>query len=45
MERQFLSEILGHRTTVRQQLENQALLLKAQLSLPTHETFTPFLIN
>jgi CRISPR-associated protein Cas1 len=45
MERQFLSEALGHRTTLRQQLENQALLYKAQLPLSTHETFSPFLIN
>lgn len=43
MERQFLSECAGHRTTLRQQLENQALLFKAALELP--EKFEPFLMN
>ena len=43
MERQFLSECAGHRTSLRQQLENQAVMLKAALEQP--EKFEPFLIN
>ena len=43
MERQFLSEAAGHRTTLRQQLENQAVGFKAALDKP--EAFEPFLIN
>jgi CRISPR-associated protein Cas1 len=43
MERQFMSECAGHRTTVRQQLENQAVMFKAALEQP--EKFEPFLIN
>ena len=43
MERQFLSEAAGHRTTLRQQLENQAVLFKTALEKP--EAFEPFLIN
>jgi CRISPR-associated protein Cas1 len=31
MEREFLSELVGHRTTLRQQLEQQAVLFKAAL--------------
>ncbi len=43
MERQFLSESVGHRTTLRQQLENQAVMFKASLEAP--ERFEPFLMN
>lgn len=43
MERQFLSESVGHRTTLRQQLEQQALMFKAALEHP--EKFEPFLMN
>ena len=43
MERQFLSESVGHRTTIRQQLENQAVQFKAALENP--ERFEPFLMN
>lgn len=43
MERQFLSEAAGHRTTLRQQLENQATLLKSALDDPS--VFEPFLMN
>lgn len=43
MERQFMSEAAGHRTTLRQQLENQATLLKSALDDPA--TFEPFLMN
>lgn len=43
MERQFMSESAGHRTTLRQQLEAQATMLKAALSQP--EAFEPFLVN
>ncbi len=43
MERQFLSECAGHRTTLRQQLEDQAVLYKAALEQP--EKFEPFLMN
>jgi CRISPR-associated protein Cas1 len=43
MERQFLSESVGHRTTLRQQLEQQAVLYKAALESP--DTFKPFLMN
>jgi CRISP-associated protein Cas1 len=43
MERQFLSESAGHRTTLRQQLENQAIMFKASLEQP--EKFEPFLMN
>ncbi len=43
MERQFMSESVGHRTTLRQQLENQALLLKSALDDPA--AFEPFLMN
>jgi CRISPR-associated protein Cas1 len=43
MERQFLSESAGHRTTLRQQLENQAAMFKA--SLEHTERFEPFLMN
>jgi CRISPR-associated protein Cas1 len=43
MERQFLSESVGHRTTIRQQLENQAVMFKAALEQP--EKFEPFLMN
>jgi CRISPR-associated protein Cas1 len=43
MERQFLSESVGHRTTLRQQLENQAVMFKAALEAP--DKFEPFLIN
>jgi CRISPR-associated protein Cas1 len=43
MERQFLSECAGHRTSLRQQLENQVLMLKAALEIP--DKFEPFLMN
>jgi CRISP-associated protein Cas1 len=43
MERQFLSECAGHRTTLRQQLEQQAVLFKAALEDPAR--FEPFLMN
>ncbi len=43
MERQFMSEAAGHRTTLRQQLENQAIHLKSALDDPTK--FEPFLMN
>ncbi|MBP7951626.1 MAG: CRISPR-associated endonuclease Cas1 [Verrucomicrobiales bacterium] len=43
MERQFMSESAGHRTTLRQQLENQATLFKSALDSP--DNFEPFLMN
>lgn len=43
MERHFMSEAVGHRTTLRQQLENQGLLYKAALKEPSG--FEPFLMN
>jgi len=43
LERQFLSESVGHRTTLRQQLEQQAVQFKAALEQP--EKFEPFLVN
>ena len=43
MDRQFMSEHAGHRTTIRQQLEQQAVLLKAELDSPGR--FEPFLMN
>jgi len=43
MERQFMSEAAGHRTILRQQLENQAILFKSSLDDPSR--FEPFLIN
>jgi CRISPR-associated protein Cas1 len=43
MERQFLSECAGHRTTLRQQLEHQAVLYKSALEDPAR--FEPFLMN
>jgi CRISPR-associated protein Cas1 len=43
MERQFLSESAGHRTTLRQQLEHQAIMFKAALDNP--DRFEPFLMN
>lgn len=43
MERQFMSEAAGHRTTLRQQLENQAILFKSALDDPSR--FEPFLMN
>ena len=43
MERQFLSEAAGHRTTLRQQLENQAVQFKSALDQPA--AFEPFLMN
>ncbi|MCX8157561.1 MAG: CRISPR-associated endonuclease Cas1 [Verrucomicrobiae bacterium] len=43
MERQFLSECAGHRTTLRQLLEQQAVLYKAALEEP--EKFEPFIMN
>ena len=43
MDRQFMSECVGHRTTLRTQLDQQALLLKAALDTP--DRFEPFLVN
>ena len=43
MERQFMSEAADHRTTLRQQLEQQAVLFKTALEQP--ERFEPFLMN
>ncbi len=43
MERQFMSECAGHRTTLRQQLEQQAVMYKAALENPG--AFEPFLMN
>jgi CRISPR-associated protein Cas1 len=43
MERQFLSECVEHRTTLRQQLEQQAVMYKAALEEPAK--FEPFLMN
>jgi CRISPR-associated protein Cas1 len=43
MERQFMSEAAGHRTTLRQQLENQASIFKSALNEPNR--FEPFLMN
>jgi len=43
MERQFMSECVGHRTTLRQQLENQALMYKSALDDP--DNLKPFLMN
>ncbi len=43
MERQFLSEHVGHRTTLRSQLDYQATILKAALETPSR--FEPFLMN
>jgi CRISP-associated protein Cas1 len=43
MERQFLSESAGHRTTLRQQIDAQATQFKAALEAP--DVFDPFLIN
>ncbi len=43
MERQFMSECAGHRTTLRQQLEAQVTLFKAALVDPAK--FEPFLMN
>jgi CRISPR-associated protein Cas1 len=43
MERQFLSESAGHRTNLRQQLDQQVLQLKAPLEDPSR--FEPFLMN
>ncbi len=43
MERQFMSDCVGHRTTLRQQLENQAILFKSSLNNPS--AFEAFLMN
>lgn len=43
MERQFLSEFAEHRTTLRQQLDAQAVQFKASLETPG--AFEPFLMN
>ena len=43
MERQFMSEAVGHRTTLRQQLEQQAVTFKSSLDDPAK--FEPFLMN
>jgi len=38
-----MSECAGHRTTIRQQIERQAVMFKTALERP--ESFEPFLIN
>jgi CRISPR-associated protein Cas1 len=43
MERQFMSESAGHRTNLRQQVENQVVLYKS--ALHDIDKFEPFLIN
>ena len=43
MEREFLSEAVGCRTTLRRELERQALMFKA--ALEDRDAFEPFLIN
>lgn len=43
MERQFMSECVGHRTTLRQQLCHQAVIFKSALADSTK--FQPFLMN
>jgi CRISPR-associated protein Cas1 len=43
MERQFMSEYAGHRTTLRRQLEQQAVDFKSALEAPAR--FEPFLMN
>ena len=43
MERQFMSESAGHRTALRQQLENQAVMYKS--ALEQESRFEPFLMN
>ena len=43
MDRQFMSESAGHRSTLRQQLENHAILFKAALDDPTR--FQAFRMN
>ncbi len=43
MDRQFMSESAGHRTTLRQQLERQASMFKA--ALEDVDRFEPFLMN
>lgn len=43
MDRQFLSDHCGHRTTLRQQLENHTILFKSALDDPT--TFRAFRMN
>lgn len=43
MERQFMSEAVGHRTCLRQQLDQQALMFKA--SLDDINRFDPFVMN
>ena len=43
MERQFLSEHTGHRTSLRQQVDQQAVLFKGSLEEP--DRFEPFLMN
>ena len=43
MERQFLSECAEHRTTLRQQLEQQAVMYKS--ALEDAAKFEPFLVN
>lgn len=43
MERQFMSEAAGHRTTLRRQLENHAIRFKSALDDPA--AFEPFLMN
>lgn len=43
MERQFMCEALGHRTSLRQQIENQVTMFKGALEDPAR--FEPFLMN
>ncbi len=43
MERHFMSELVGHRTTLRQQLEQQSMTYK--MALETPDKFEPFVMN
>lgn len=45
MDRQFLSELRGHRTTLRQEVERHAVLYKSALEDPEEKAFEPFVMN
>lgn len=45
MDRQFLSEVREHRTTLRQEVERHAVLYKAVLEDPEEKDFEPFIMN
>ena len=45
MDRQFLSELREHRTTLRQEVDRHAMLFKAMLEDPEAKPFEPFLMN